>query len=227
MSTRALHERLKMVEVPIPYSERAGRSKLSVVRDGMRFAQSIVWTAMCYNPVRLLGMVGAGLVAIAFLVAAAFAVTRAQGVTELSPLGVFALFTAVVLAVSGVSLFVLGAVYNYLVSLFYKQPIRQGLFGHPIFKTPLDRHFWWLGLLAMGVGATLAVVTLLLGLGAWPIARLFFWLLPAAMVFLIGLQLLIGWLIMRSLEELSHREVGVASDLRGKRVEAYELQPTN
>ncbi|MCX7670133.1 MAG: glycosyltransferase family 2 protein, partial [Anaerolineae bacterium] len=40
MSTRALHEGLKMVEVPIPYSERAGRSKLSVVRDGMRFAQS-------------------------------------------------------------------------------------------------------------------------------------------------------------------------------------------
>ena len=38
MSTRALHEGLKMVEVPIPYSERAGRSKLSVVRDGMRFA---------------------------------------------------------------------------------------------------------------------------------------------------------------------------------------------
>lgn len=227
MSTRALHERLKMVEVPIPYSERAGRSKLSVVRDGVRFAQSIVWTAMCYNPVRLLGMVGAGLMAIALLVAAAFAAARAQGVTELGALGVFALFTAVVLAVSGVSLFSLGAMYNYLVSLFYKQPIRQGLFGRPIFETPLDRHFWWLGLLAMGVGTTLAGVTLLLGLGAWPIERLFFWLLPASMVFLIGLQLLIGWLIMRSLEELSHRDVGVASDLLGKRVETYELRPTN
>ncbi len=37
MSTRALHEHLKMIEVPIPYSERIGRSKLSVVHDGMRF----------------------------------------------------------------------------------------------------------------------------------------------------------------------------------------------
>jgi hypothetical protein len=32
---------------------------------------------------------------------------------------------------------------------------------------------------------------------------------------------------MRSLEELSRRDVGVASDLLGKRVEIYELQPTN
>ena len=58
MSTRALHEGLRMVEVPIPYSERAGRSKLSVMRDGMRFAQSIVWTAFTYNPARLFGIVG-------------------------------------------------------------------------------------------------------------------------------------------------------------------------
>ena len=62
MSTRALHEDLLMVEVPIPYSERQGRSKLSVVNDGMRFAQSIVWTALSYNPVRPLGSDRAGAV---------------------------------------------------------------------------------------------------------------------------------------------------------------------
>ena len=49
-----------MVEVAIPYSERPGRSKLSVARDGVRFAQSIIWTALTYNPVRQLGMVGLG-----------------------------------------------------------------------------------------------------------------------------------------------------------------------
>ena len=35
MSTRALHEEMRMIEVPIPYSERVGRSKLSVVDDGI------------------------------------------------------------------------------------------------------------------------------------------------------------------------------------------------
>ena len=58
MSTRAIHEGVKMVEVPIPYSERVGRSKLSVVKDGLRFLNSIVLTALSYNPVRILGLLG-------------------------------------------------------------------------------------------------------------------------------------------------------------------------
>jgi glycosyltransferase involved in cell wall biosynthesis len=44
MSTRAVHEGIQMAEVPIPYDERVGRSKLSVVRDGSLFLQSMVWT---------------------------------------------------------------------------------------------------------------------------------------------------------------------------------------
>ena len=78
MSTRALHEQLKMVEVPIPYSERQGRSKLNVMRDGMRFAQSIVWTALTYNPVRLLGFIGLAALAVALAIAVAF-VLRVAG----------------------------------------------------------------------------------------------------------------------------------------------------
>ena len=68
MSTRALHEEIKMVEVPIPYSERVGRSKLSVVRDGSVFLQSIVWTVMTYNPVRIMGLAGLGGVLVAGLI---------------------------------------------------------------------------------------------------------------------------------------------------------------
>ncbi len=96
MSTRALHEGLRMVETPIPYSERQGRSKLSVVRDGLRFAGSIIWTALTYNPVRLLGIAGALALLVAGLIGALFVLARLQGVTELGPLGVFALFAAVV-----------------------------------------------------------------------------------------------------------------------------------
>src|SRR5437867_10533218 len=36
MSTRAIHENLRIVEFPIAYAERVGRSKLSVVHDGFR-----------------------------------------------------------------------------------------------------------------------------------------------------------------------------------------------
>ena len=67
MSTRALHEEISWVEVPIPYKERVGRSKLSVVRDGTRFLYTIVWTALNYNPVRILGGISLGLAADAAL----------------------------------------------------------------------------------------------------------------------------------------------------------------
>ena len=61
MSTRALHEGINIGEVPIPYSERVGRSKLSVVHDGRIFLQSMVWTVLSYNPVRILGLLGSRL----------------------------------------------------------------------------------------------------------------------------------------------------------------------
>jgi len=53
MSARILLEgRLALVEVPMPYAERVGRSKLSVLRDGWRFLRSIVQAAMSFRPAR-------------------------------------------------------------------------------------------------------------------------------------------------------------------------------
>lgn len=68
MSTRAVHEGVKITEIPIPYSERVGRSKLSVIHDGRIFLQSMMWTALSYNPVRILGLLGMAGVGIAGLI---------------------------------------------------------------------------------------------------------------------------------------------------------------
>jgi len=218
MSTRALHEGLRMVETPIPYSERKGRSKLNVVRDGTRFAQSIVWTALTYNPVRQLGLIGLASLLIAALIGVVFVVQRLRGVTELSSLGIFALSSAAVLAVAGVSIFSLGATFNYLVALFHKQPVRQGVWGKPLFNAPLERHFGWLGLVAMLLGIIGGLGSLILGLNGWPQTRLWFWQLLSAGTGLVGLQLVVSWFIMRALAELSEREVRVAGDLLGREV---------
>jgi len=218
MSTRALHEGLKMVETPIPYSERQGRSKLNVVRDGTRFAQSIVWTALTYNPVRQLGLIGLAALLIAALIGVVFVVQRLRGVTELSPIGIFALSSAAVLAVAGVSIFSLGATFNYLVALFHKQPVRQGVWGKPLFNAPLERHFGWLGLVAMLLGTIGGLGSLILGMSGWSQTRLWFWQLLSAGAGLVGLQLVVSWFIMRALAELSEREVRVAGDLLGREV---------
>ena len=215
MSTRALHEEMCWREVPIPYKERVGRSKLSVVRDGTRFLYTIIWTAMNYNPVRILGGIGLVLMVIAGVIVAVMTGMRLSGIAQLGIWGVASAFAASLCAVSGVTLFSLGATFNYLVSLFHKQPIRQGLFGKPVFKRPLERHFGWMGLAAMGLGLAVAVGSLLLSLDGWSIDRLWFWLLYAVLLLLLGLQLAVFWLIMRVLDELSQREIQVVQDLEG------------
>lgn len=213
MSTRALHEGIKIEEVAIPYSERVGRSKLSVIRDGRIFLQSMVWTALSYNPVRILGMLGLAGVGIAALIFLGLLITRLNGVTTLGSWGVAALFMALISAVGGVNVFALGVTFNYLVSLFYKRPIRQGLFGKPIFKTPLDQQFGWMGIVGTVLGLVMGAVSLVLGVRGWEIDRLWFYLLSSAMIFLVGVQLFVYWLLLRILEELSKRELQIKSDM--------------
>jgi hypothetical protein len=213
MSTRAIHEGIKMAETPIPYSERLGRSKLSVVRDGSVFLHSILWTALTYNPVRILGLLGLGGVAVAVLALLGLVVARLNGITTLGPWGVTVVFTALVAGVTGISIFSLGVTFNYLVSLFYKRPVRQGLFGRPLFKVPLDRHFGWMGLVGLGIGLTLGGTSLALGLMGWEIPRLWLYLLGSAMVILMSVRLMIDWILVRVLDELSQREIRTKDDM--------------
>jgi glycosyltransferase involved in cell wall biosynthesis len=213
MSTRAVHEGIQMAEVPIPYDERVGRSKLSVVRDGSLFLQSMVWTVLTYNPVRILGTIGLIGILFALAVAIALVVLRLQGITSLGPWGVAALYIAMIAGVTGISVFALGSTFNYLVSLFYKEPIRQGLFGKPIFNPSLDHYFGWIGLGAVLAGLLLGGASTILGVNGWEISRLWLYLLGSAMFILVGVQLIIYWILMRVLEELSQRGEMTRSDM--------------
>jgi hypothetical protein len=207
MSLRALHEGLTVVEVPIEYAERIGRSKLSVSRDGLQYLRSIVWTALGYNPVRVLGGVGLAGVAVASLIGVVIGALRLGGITTLGPGGVAAVFTALVAGVGGVSLFGLGATFNYVLSLLRKEPVRMGILGRPLFARPLERHFGWMGALAASAGAGLAAAALILGAYGWPIARLWLYLVGSALLLLVGLQLVVSWILMSALREVSERQL--------------------
>jgi glycosyltransferase involved in cell wall biosynthesis len=213
MSTRAIHEKLKIVEVPIDYAERVGRSKLSVVHDGLRFTRAIMWTALAYNPVRILGLLSLAALTVAALVGFYILGLRLSGVTTLNAPQVYLLFSAAVLAVAGISLFTLGAMFNYLVALFHKRPVQQGLFSRTIFKRPVDHHFGWLGILSALAGLALGSIAFTLSLSGWQMDRLWFYLLNSALLIIIGVQLSISWIVMRVLEELARRERLVQQDL--------------
>jgi hypothetical protein len=118
--------------------------------------------------------------------------------------------------VTGISLFALGITFNYMVTIFHKRPIRQGLLGKPVFKVPLNHHFGWIGTLALLGGIVLGSGSLIVGIGAGSgvegIQRLWLYLLAAAMSTLVGVQLIIYWILLRVLEELGQRELLIQKD---------------
>ena len=138
---------------------------------------------------------------------------RLQGVTELGPVGVFFLYSALVLAVTGVSVISLGITFNYLVALFHGKPIFQTSFGKAIFGPNLDRHFGWLGFVVAMGGAVIGAGSLYLGLSGWEIARLWLWMLGSALFLVVGIQLILSWLLMRVLETVSERDAFIRSEL--------------
>jgi glycosyltransferase involved in cell wall biosynthesis len=229
MSTRAMHEHMKVIEVPIPYRERVGRSKLSVIRDGVRFLNSILMTALTYNPTRLFGLIGASLISLGFLSSLWRTISRSKAQRKDSQL--VSWFVGLVLASAGANIFSIGALFNYIVSLFHKRPIRQGLFGRPIFRKPLEGYFGWLGFgAALGGG-------LFYSLDVWrrwhkprnsDIAP---WFIPAASAILVltGLQLITSWLLTLVLGELSKRETKAEVDLGQLALMAddKQLEPQN
>ncbi|MEM9774384.1 MAG: glycosyltransferase family 2 protein [Chloroflexota bacterium] len=215
MSTRAIHEGIRMKELPIPYSERLGRSKLSVVHDGRLFLESMVFTALTYNPVRILGMIGMFLSLIAIAIFAGITIARLNGVTTLGSGGVTAVMIALVTLVAGISLFSLGATFNYLTTLFHKRQVRQGLFGRPMLSAPLERYFGWLGPIALLGGLVIGGVSVfMVGTPDWDVNRLWLYLVVSAMSILMGVQFIVYWVLLSVLSELSQREANIENDLQ-------------
>jgi glycosyltransferase involved in cell wall biosynthesis len=213
MSTRALYETLKVVEVPIPYSERSGCSKLRVIQDGVRFLKTIVWTALQYNPARIMELAGFASISGSAAIGLAIIVTRLQGSTELRGGGVLAVYCSMILAVAGMGIFSLSILFNRLVALFYNRPIRQvntiakwiGL--HP------ERHIGWISVFLVLTGASLAAASMALGLDRWESSRLWLWLCSSALFLLAGLQLILFRMLIRVLDVIHLRDERIVEDL--------------
>lgn len=211
MSTRALHENLKIVEMPIPYKERSGRSKLSVVRDGLRFTKSIVWTALTYNPVRIFGGVGLALLLLAMLALSGQLIAQMMGLS--AGWSFPQLFGALVLAVAGVTLYTTGTTFSYVVALFHQGHIRQGLFGRRGNGRKIERHYWWLGFLAILAGFGIYLAAVVFHLTDPTLAASWFPPVLSALLVLTGVQLVSAWALARVLAELSRRETEKDADL--------------
>lgn len=213
MSVRTASENLKLVEVPIPYKERVGRSKLSVIRDGLRFLLTILWTSLTYNPTRIIGAVAFALALISLIIFSTILAMRLSGNTTLNQVGVISLFVAVTFAITAVDLFSISSLFGYLVALFHKRPIRQGFFEKPLIKTNIETSFSWLSLIFILVGLAFGMIAFFISNQGWPIERLWLYLLTGTMIVLVGIQFAVFWVIAKVLQDLKLRQNQIDKDL--------------
>jgi hypothetical protein len=120
-----------------------------------------------------------------------------------------------VLTSVGASIFSTGTIFNYIVSLFHKRPIRQGLFGTPIFHKPLEQHFGWLGSVIALAGMLLYSVDIWRRWRKPRQGEVAPWFVPAVSTIsvLTGLQMITSWLLALVLSELSKRDTQTQNDL--------------
>lgn len=154
MSSRAIFDpHLAIAEVPMPYDERTGESKLRVIGDGLRFLRIIVDTALTYRPLRLLGT--AGLVALLLGVGyGLYPVAFYLQERRLEEWMIYRLVAVVVAVTVGVNLLAVGVIGQQAVAV-----IHQDFTPPRGFRRVLDRvllrHFLPWGVLAMAGGVAL------------------------------------------------------------------------
>ena len=134
MSCRAaLDPTLKIVEVPMPYAERVGPSKLGVLRDGLRFLKVICDIGLTYRPLRFLGLPGLLLCLLAFVYGGGLLAGYVQ-VRSIPEWMIYRMVAVTAFASAGLSLVLTGILAERMVALLNGRPR-----PHTRLTTTIDR----------------------------------------------------------------------------------------
>lgn len=205
MSTSALHERLDIREIPMPYEERAGSSKLNPLTDGFRFLWTILRTAHRYNPLKVFGLIGILLVAIGIGLGIG-PLAYYIGVQRVEDWAIYRLVTVIVLIVSGVNILFFGVVANVVLAATHRMPpFRNSVLARILLRPFFIRHLWILGVSLMLSAAVLNHEGLYTYLCSGKVYIHWSYVLTGCMLFLLGLSLLLWGSLVRVLESSEGR----------------------
>ena len=136
MSARALMTDQRVVEIPMPYAERVGESKLRVLRDGVRFLLSIRDAVLLFQPSRIFGF-SAAFCVITGLLWGLFPVEFYLRNQRLEEWMIYRLLLCGFLFTSAFSLLCVGVLSDQVLSLVYQR--RQSTFLSGLFDRLLNR----------------------------------------------------------------------------------------
>lgn len=132
---------LVLREVDMPYEERVGRSKLSVVKDGLRFLRCILDVCLLYRPLRLFGPPALALLALALFLGGTIAWAKFvdPAYPHLPRWFLFRMVTANVAAALGLTLLMVGVVAERVGAVVRRRQPPEGLI-HKITRPLLGSH---------------------------------------------------------------------------------------
>ena len=207
MSTRAVYEGLNMVEVPIPYKERVGRSKLNPLKDGIRFLRSILWTALLYDPQRFFGTMGVVLLVLALVLGLGPTIYYLQN-RHLQEDMIYRLFAVLILSVAGVNILAFGVTCQAILGLL---PARRR--PSPAVPRPWRGKLAGLGVLMILGGVALMTPAGLEWLATRAITSHWSYFAAGGTLILTGLGLATWFVLLMILQELTTRDARARSDL--------------
>jgi len=207
MSTRAVYEGLNMVEVPIPYKERVGRSKLNPLKDGIRFLRSILWTALLYDPQRFFGTLGIVFLVLALLLGLGPTIYYLQN-HRLQEDMIYRLFAVLILSVAGVNVLAFGVTCQAILGLL---PARRR--PPPVVPRPWRGKLAGIGVLMVLVGIGLMTPAVLEWLATRQITSHWSYFAAGGTLILTGLGLATWFVLLLILQELATRDARAQRDL--------------
>jgi glycosyltransferase involved in cell wall biosynthesis len=208
MSTRAVYEGLTMVEVPIPYKERIGASKLNPAKDGVRFLRSILWTALLYDPQRFFGALGIGLLLVAFILGLGPTIYYLEH-RALREDMIYRLFAVLILSVAGVNVLAFGVTCQAILGLLPAR--RRPPAGLP---RPWRAKLAALGLVMVLAGAALMAPLAFEWLASRQITSHWSYFAAGGTLLLTGLELSTWLVLLMILQDLTTRDARARRDLR-------------
>ena len=207
MTAKAIHEGFKITEVSVPYSERGGKSKLSVLKDGYRFLRIIIDTVLMYNPFKvflLLGLLSI-LISAGLLVVPIYNLFTNEHFTFSDY--IYRSIGALYFFIAGIQIILFGVLARFTVSTFFKR-YESGEFIHWVNnRFRVYSLIGYYGIIPLFVGFIINAIFAYKYFFGKGIHLHWAYLLIAAAMIIIGLQMIITGVLIKILGDISKHKI--------------------
>lgn len=199
MSCRAvLDQNLTIAEVPMKYEERVGRSKLGVVRDGVRFLKTIIDIALTYKPFKFFGVAGIATFLAGFFYGL-YPIYYYLSFRIVPDYMIYRLVTVMVLIITSIGLFTVGIISDEVTQLLHRGRNRDKGFKAIVYRMLSQRKLIIIGILVALLGIVLNWRTIYEYINTGHIDMPWVYVVTGAFLVLVGLQAIALGIVRRIL----------------------------